>query len=249
MTIVEEFLLKWREYFGDADLPLAFYYDDSPQNAEYAGIPGNHRCVICELAKVRRGASLYFDINSVGCGGGRRYFGFTKELRANFKYFLSCGLEGEIEGERYKKTPELVVEHLKQQKIFTAPAKNIVFKRIDKLDEKDEPLVVIFFAKPDTLAGLFTLANFDQAERNGVVAPFGSGCSSIVQDPYQELIAGSDRAVLGMFDVSARPCVPADVLTLSVNWPKFEGMVGNMDESFLITESWKKVKKRIAKSE
>jgi len=50
-----------------------------------------------------------------------------------------------------------------------------------------------------------------------------------------------------MFDVSARPFVPADVLTFAVPMKKFESMVENMDESFLITESWAKVKNRIKK--
>jgi hypothetical protein len=48
-----------------------------------------------------------------------------------------------------------------------------------------------------------------------------------------------------MFDVSARPWVPEDVLTFSVPMNKFIGMVGNMEESFLITPSWSKVNKRI----
>jgi len=50
---------------------------------------------------------------------------------------------------------------------------------------------------------------------------------------------------LGMFDVSARPCVPTDVLTFSVPMKRFIRMVGNMEESFLITNSWRKVLKRI----
>ncbi len=48
-----------------------------------------------------------------------------------------------------------------------------------------------------------------------------------------------------MFDVSARPCVPAGVLTFAVPWPKFTRMVANMDESFLITSSWAKVQARL----
>jgi hypothetical protein len=48
-----------------------------------------------------------------------------------------------------------------------------------------------------------------------------------------------------MFDVSARPCVPTDVLTFSVPMKRFIRMVGNMEESFLITNSWRKVLKRI----
>jgi hypothetical protein len=36
-----------------------------------------------------------------------------------------------------------------------------VFKRWDTLDEADSPEVVIFFAPPDVISGLFTLANAD----------------------------------------------------------------------------------------
>ena len=54
------------------------------------------------------------------------------------------------------------------------------------------------------------------------------------------------RAVLGMFDVSARPCVPAGTLTFAVPFNKFQQMAGNMEESFLITGSWEKVRKRIS---
>jgi len=48
-----------------------------------------------------------------------------------------------------------------------------------------------------------------------------------------------------MFDVSARPCVPEMILTFSVPMKRFEVMVRNMDESFLITGSWDRVKNRI----
>jgi hypothetical protein len=48
-----------------------------------------------------------------------------------------------------------------------------------------------------------------------------------------------------MFDVSARPFVGKDELTLAVPMKKFEKMVENMEESFLITKSWEKVNKRI----
>ncbi len=53
------------------------------------------------------------------------------------------------------------------------------------------------------------------------------------------------KAVLGMFDVSARPFVPEGLLTFAVPMKKFAGMVADMDESFLITPSWKKIEKRI----
>jgi len=54
--------------------------------------------------------------------------------------------------------------------------------------------------------------------------------------------------VLGMFDVSARPCVGAGELTFTVPWPKFVRMVDNMPDSFLITPSWAKVRNRLRRA-
>lgn len=51
----------------------------------------------------------------------------------------------------------------------------------------------------------------------------------------------------GMFDPSARPCVPENVLTFSVPMLRFEKMIGYTEESFLITPTWSTLKKRIVK--
>ena len=48
-----------------------------------------------------------------------------------------------------------------------------------------------------------------------------------------------------MFDSSARPFVPSSVLTFSVPMNKFYRMIENMEESFLITDTWKVIQKRI----
>ncbi len=76
----------------------------------------------------------------------------------NFEYFLSCGIPRKLEGERYEKSPEIVRELIKNSPHFNAPARFIIFKRWDMLVGSDEPELVIFFAKPDVLSGLFTLA-------------------------------------------------------------------------------------------
>jgi len=245
----QEFMDRWRKYFLDADLPITFYYTDNPGDAQIfrTAEEGLH-CLIGDLAAIRQGKTLCFDTKSVACFGGKRYLGFTQNLMPNFEYFLSCGIPGKLEGERYKKTPELVRELFKDVPAFTAPAKYIIFKRWDALDEKDQPQVVVFFAPPDVLSGLFTLANYDEPTNEAVFCPMGAGCGTIVQYPYSEVQKDRPRAVLGMFDVSARPGVDATSLTFSIPIQKFERMVDNMDESFLITGSWQKVKDRIAHS-
>lgn len=242
----DRFIELWEKYFNGAELPIAFYYTNREGVAEQVSAPSGHQCVIAVLARVRRGQSLCFEGDSLGCGGGKRYFGFTEELRPGFEYFLSTGIPGKLEGERYKKSPELVRELMKRMPAFTAPARSLIFKRWDKLEDGDEPDAVVFFSPPDVLAGLFTLANYDELEP-AIFAPFSAGCGSIVQYPLLEKTSANPRAVLGMFDVSARPCVPPGVLTFAAPMNKFARMIDNMPESFLITPSWEKVRSRIGK--
>jgi uncharacterized protein (DUF169 family) len=245
MALKNRFVESWNKHFSNAELPIIFYYTNAEDAAERVATPTVHMCMIGVLAKARKGTALRFDVNSIGCSGGKRYTGFSQEMSPTFEYFLSCGIPGKLEGERYKKSPELVRETLKIVPKFEAPARFIVFKRFDMLDQSDNPDAVIFFATPDVLSGLFTLANFDQADPNGVFCPFSAGCGSIVQYPYLEKDSSRPRAVIGMFDVSARPYVPKETLTFSVPMNKFMRMVDNMEESFLTTHSWEKVKKRI----
>jgi hypothetical protein len=240
----EAFLKKWDEYFGSAELPITFYLSAGDGGAKPMPPAKGRSCLIGELGRVRRGESLCWNEAAVSCGGAKRFLGYAPEMRPGFEYFLSCGKPG-MEGERYVKTPEMVLQIMKEQEAIPVAGRNFIFKRWDSLTETDDPDVVIFFAKPDVLSGLFTLANFDQAERNGTITPFGSGCASSIYYPYLEKDAARPRAVIGMFDPSARPCVGPDILTFAVPMRRFEAMIDNMDESFLITKTWKTVKKRI----
>jgi uncharacterized protein (DUF169 family) len=240
----EKFPELWKEYFGNAELPIIFYYTDGDGGAEWAEKHKVDRCFICELEKVRDGKSLVYNAEIVKCSGAKRYLGYTDKMRPGFEYFLSCGND-QTEGERYLRSPELVKEFMKNQHTIPGAGRNIVFKRWDKMDENDNPDVVIFFATPDVLSGLFTLANFDQSEPNGTFTPFAAGCGSIVYHPYLESRSERQRAVIGMFDPSARPCVPENVLTFAVPYKRFEKLVSYMEESFLITETWSVMRKRI----
>lgn len=245
LSIKDKFQLLWERYFNHAELPLTFYYTKEEGHAELVKPNTMARCVIGALSHVRKGRSLCFNADSVGCPGGKRYLGFTQDLRPEFEYFLSCGIPGKMEGERYKKSPEIVRESMKYWPKFEAPAPLIVFKRWDMLEERDSPEVAIFFAEPDVLSGLFTLFNFDQVGQDRVIAPFGAGCNTIVQYPYLETGSDRPRAVIGMFDISARPFVPGNTLTFTVPISTLITMMENMEESFLTTKSWTVVQKRI----
>ncbi len=114
----KKFIRLWKLYFDAAELPVAFYYSDREGSAKLVKHPSAHQRVIAVLSQARKGKSICFGAESIGCGGGSRYLGFTADLRPNFEYFLSCGIPGELEGERYKKSPELVKEVMKRMPPF-----------------------------------------------------------------------------------------------------------------------------------
>ena len=240
----DRFIKLWPKYFGGTELPITFYFSEGNGNAKLVESTKSSSCLICDLAKVRKGESLAYNADSINCGGAKRYTGYNIEISPTFRYFLSCGIEGKVRGERYKISPEVVDETQKHLIRLPSEGKNLIFKRWDKLTEQDDPAVVIFFAQPEVMSGLYTLANYDQVDPQGVITPFSAGCGSIIHYPYLEKDKENPKCVLGMFDPSARPCVPVNTLSFAVPMIKFQRMVGYMEESFLITPTWDKVMQR-----
>jgi hypothetical protein len=240
------FINHWKQYFDGAPLPIAYFFTDDLHNAEPALKVAGHQCIIGDLARVFRGESLAFNSSNIGCGGGLRYCGFTDKLAPGAEFFLSYGIPGKMKGERYKKDPTTVLELLKNVPIMKAPASWLVAKPFDKLEPDDQPEAIVFFSTVDTIAGLFTLANYDSTDLYGVKTPFSAGCGSIIQHPYLENQRDHPDCILGMFDSSARPHVPDGVLSFAIPMKRFVQLVGYMDESFLITETWDFLRHRIS---
>jgi len=117
----------------------------------------------------------------------------------------------------------------------------------DTLEEQDDPQVVFLFGSPNVIAGLHGLANFDTMTPYGVIAPFSTGCDSIVGFPMDELESDQPKTVLGALDPSVRNRFKPDILTFSAPWPKFLSMLENMDDSFLNTVGWSIVKSRFSR--
>jgi hypothetical protein len=246
LNLKAKFEDRFARYFPGAELPVIFYYADEPPPGTEAAPPSRGwHCFVADLAVVRNGGALCMDEPALGCG--KRFCGFQIPQRANFEYFLSYGIPGKMEGERYKKTPEIVKQIMAAWPDWQAPARYLVLKRWDKMVASDRPEAAIFFARPDVLSGLFTLANFEEADPFGVITPFSAGCGTVIQYPFLENQKENPKCVLGMFDVSARPCVKAGELTFAAPMKKFARMIDNLEESFVITRSWEKVMRRLEK--
>jgi uncharacterized protein (DUF169 family) len=239
-----EFITGWTKYFAETPLPIALFYSNTLHNAEPVTKQKGHHCMIADLTRAWHGQSLAFRLETMGCMGGKRYCGFANELRGNFDHFLSYGIPLVVPGERYKKDPVTVNELMKNIPFRQAPAEWLIAKPFDKLEEDDQPEVIVFYATGDVLSGLFTLANYDRTDLYGVKAPFSAGCGSVLHFPMIENEKENPDCILGMSDPSARPYFPAAMMSFAIPMKRFEKLVGYMDESFLITDSWAAVKRR-----
>jgi uncharacterized protein (DUF169 family) len=209
---------RFHERLGLPGMPVALYYArERPADAAGFKGSGRGRCVISLIYQASQGRPAAFDAENFGCPGAGKYLGLREMIRLDLAYFLSCGIEGKLEGERYIKTPALAQQFLDRMPVRPAPAPHCVFYPLDRLPDGVTPDVVIFFAPPDPLSGLVVLADYanEHADSNTVVR-FASGCGQLVSWPLAEAASERPHAVLGLFDASARPMVPRDVLSYAV---------------------------------
>jgi len=243
--IRDKFVRLWAQFFNNSELPVTFQYASDNQNIPVVEPPQGHRCIISQLLKARHGESICMVPSSVPCVGGKRYLNYTDSMPPNFECYISHYPDGR--GERYKKHPEQMAHFWDNLPKLPTNGDHLIFKRWDYLEEHDQPAAAIFFATPDVLSGLYTLAIFDSTAEDAVIVPFGAGCTNLVYYPYREEHNGKSRAVIGLMDPSARKCAKSDLVTFSIPITKFLAMIDQMEESFLVTDTWKVIQGRIGK--
>lgn len=225
--------------------PLAFYYADAvPAGTELPS--GERTCIVALMMQARGGATVAAHRERFGCGGAGYYLGFC-EPRPGIAEFVSTGIPGVMEGERYKQSPELVEAYMEQNPVGPAPAEYAVIRPVADLSEAHRPEVIVYIGRADELAALVGLANYARRD-DAVICPFGSGCNGALNRPLREAQREEPRAVLGLFDPSARPYVGGDELSFAAPVALWEEMVGNAAESFLSTPTWEHLRRRIGSS-
>lgn len=197
-------------------------------------------CFFKGFESVRNGKTLSLSLETIGCGGGKFYTGFT-DMPEHVPNFVSLK-------EKYKKTPEMVLEYIEQLKVPKAKKLYLNFARIDAIDNDRLNSLegLLFLATPDVLSGLCTWAYFDNNSEETVVSLFGSGCSAIITRAVTENRQNGKRTFLGLFDPSVRPHIDKNVLSFVIPLSRFKEMYYTMRESCLFdTHAWNKVRKRI----
>ena len=205
---IQTFIQNFKEAFGEnAELPLVFWYSDE-QKGETEKING---CFFKGMKTVRDGGIISLNAENIGCGGGKFYTGFT-EMPERVPTFVSLK-------EKYKQTPEMVIDFIQQIGVPRTENKYLHFARIDKVESLEEIEGVVFLANPDMLSGLTTWAFYDK---------------------------GGKRTFLGFFDPSVRPHFEADKLSYTIPMSRFKEMYETMRQSCLFdTHAWGKIKERM----
>ena len=232
---IKEFLLNYRQAFGSkALLPLLFGYSDKPiANTEKIG-----GCFFKGLQAARDGQPVSLSADVIGCGGGKLYTGFS-DIPERVPGFVSLK-------EKYKKTPEMVVDYINGLGMNRAEKPYLNFIRIDKAESFEGIEGIFFYATPDMLSGLCGWAFFDINEPDAVVSRFGSGCSTVVSMTVVENARQGHRCFIGLLEPSVRPWVGKDELSFTIPFSRFTQMMETMKDCFLFdSHAWQKMKARL----
>ncbi|RJX28702.1 MAG: hypothetical protein C4525_15765 [Desulfarculus sp.] len=264
-------LPEFLKTIGCAESPLGIFYSDQPpaQGLSPAPMPGllptrekeqrgqvdwpqvfeSFSCVMGTIWRARRKqAAAYFDVERFGCPGGAFYLGFLGPQTDTIVYYVSTGVPGRLEGERYFDSPEACRCFFETIDPLPAPARYCILKPIEQFGPAEEPDLVAFFCRPETLCGLHQLATFATGDLEAVRSPMGAACSNLIAWPYRYLVQGEQKAVLGGWDPSARKFFKTDEMSLSLPWDMFQRMLERWPQSFLTTKTWATVHKKIARS-
>ena len=262
-------LQEFLEILGHFEEPMGMFYTDrrpaegfapkpgrlptveeeARREVDFAALAGNFSCVIGMIWLARKKRSVaWFDRERFGCLGGAFFLGFMQQqLELNIHY-VSTGIPGVLEGERYLASPAVTRKFYTGIDPRPAPKSFCVFKPLSQFAEGEAPELVTFFGRPEVISGLHQLATFVTDDFHAVQSPFGSGCANMVTWPLKYLEEGRLNAVLGGWDPSDRPFMKTDELTFTVPVSMYRMMLDRWRESFLTASGWKSVVKKIDRS-
>lgn len=244
MELKQRFLNLWDKYFNGHELPFVLMYSQDPLNSKKVSAKNKRNCLVYIVSYARSGNDIYIESDSLNCCGAQKSLGFDTHTDLSSAYLMANCYDTENMGKDCKKQSKKLPEWAEQLPTIHAPGPKAVFKRWDRLEQRDPPDVVTFIADPNELSALLTMANFEEASPHTAKIPFCPGCASLTLFPMQERFSGNLSPIVGMVDVSTRPYVPQSTFSFSVPFEKFERMVKNMDSSFLAHETWQKAKIR-----
>jgi uncharacterized protein (DUF169 family) len=238
---------------GLAHRPLAIILSDTCPDDALRFKEHAWGCVGAMMVTATRGRTVAFDRQTFGCPGGGvglgfgdTYEGFPIEclLSTGGKHRTGAGHEVDFgEGERFVDSPATARRWIDDLPLRQVPTEFVVLRPVDALAPGDEPALAWMLVNPDQLSALTFMAGFRRGAVENVTAPWGAACQSILF-ALAEAEREHPRGVIGFFDLSQRHRVDRELLSFTMPWPMLEEMAGAVDESFLRSEVWEKLRGR-----
>ena len=264
-----ELLSRFMDCLGLNEEPMGiFYSDEKPQDGfspepmelptrereekneiQWQTVFGGFSCVLGNIWRARRKKTVaYFSAEQFGCPGGAFWLGFLKPQTETVIHFVSSGISGRMQGEFYCESADELRRIFDTIDPRPAPKKYCVVKPLSQFTDVEKPELVAFFVRPESLCGLHQLASFVTNDPEVVASPWGAACGNLVVWPLKYMVQGKIKAVLGGWDPSARKFFKTDELSLSVPYSLFADMLDRFEDSFLKSNTWETVKKKIERS-
>lgn len=237
--------LRVREKLGLEFFPVGMFYSDKlPEDAIGFKRKGNG-CTVPLIFSSAKGKTVAFDKDTTGWECSAFFLGYKDWIFNGIECFLSNGSIIGRDGERFIKTKSQAKAFVKSFIPKSLNIKVTIFKPLENFVLHETPEIVIFFANPDQLSGLVNLLHYNLPEKDDlIITRFMSGCGSIVTLPMKYKNEGKLRAVWGMHDISARLRIPSELMTLTMPYNLLVNIYKDIDNSFIITDNWKRIKKR-----
>ncbi len=262
-------LPSFLERLGLDEEPMGVFYSDdrpvegfSPQpidlptrakeiknEIDWQDVFSRFSCAMGHIWRARKKkTTAYFSAEQFGCPGCSFWMGFNKPQTETIIQYVSTGIPNWTEGEHYCESPDELRRIFEYVDPRPAPKTYCVFKPLSSFAADETPELIAFFTRPEPLCGLHQLAAFVTSDPEVVASPWSAGCGSVVVWPLHYLSKGVTRAVVGGWDPSARKFYKTDELSFTVPYQMFSEMLTRFEESFLQTESWATVQKKIERS-
>jgi len=232
---------------GILDLPTR---EKEMQNAiDWRCIFGEFSCIMGTLWRARKKrVPACFSASRFGCSGGAFWMGFLKPQTETIIHYVSTGVPERMEGERYCDSPDALRSIFEYVDPRPATKPFCVIQPLSLFSKDEQPELVVFFTRPESLCGLHQLAAFVTNDPEVVSSPWSAACGGLVAWPLHYLERGKNKAVVGGWDPSARKFFRTDELSFTVPFPMFVDMVRRYEESFLKEKTWQTVLKKIERS-
>ncbi len=237
------------EGFSPKPMDMPTKEKEAKNEIDWQSVFGQFSCAMGHIWRARKKkTTAYFSATQFGCPGGAFWLGFNKPQTETIIHYVSTGIPNWTEGEFYCDSPDELRRIFEYVDPRPAPKTYCVVKPISNFSENEDPELITFFTRPESLSGLHQLAAYVTNDPEVVVSPWGAGCGSAVIWPLHYLSKGENRAVIGGWDPSARKFFKTDELSFTVPLTMFGDMLNRFEESFLKTKSWATVQKKIERS-